>query len=229
MNTKQCSKCKEIKPATSEYFSRDKKHRDGLFSQCKVCAAEYGRAHRTANKEHYAEYQRTYYAATKEQRVATRRAYIAANRERIRERRRAYYAENMKKRFEYNATHKGRAAENSRAHYIANKARILEQRRAYAAANKEAIRAKHHRRRARKVHAEGTHTAADIKRQYKAQKGRCYYCHIKVGDKFHADHVIPLSRGGSDGPENIVVTCPACNVSKNNKLPHEWPQGGRLL
>jgi 5-methylcytosine-specific restriction endonuclease McrA len=42
--------------------------------------------------------------------------------------------------------------------------------------------------------------------------------------------VIPLDRGGSNGPENIVIACPECNHSKHNKLPHEWNgSGGRLL
>jgi 5-methylcytosine-specific restriction endonuclease McrA len=44
----------------------------------------------------------------------------------------------------------------------------------------------------------------------------------EVGDKYHVDHVVPLSRGGSDGPENIVISCPRCNCSKSSKLPEEW-------
>jgi 5-methylcytosine-specific restriction endonuclease McrA len=90
-------------------------------------------------------------------------------------------------------------------------------------------RAAERRYRARKLNAAGTHTAADIQAQYKRQKGCCYYCGVKVGDTYHADHVIPLSRGGSNGPENIVIACPKCNLSKNDKLLSEWPQGGRLL
>jgi 5-methylcytosine-specific restriction endonuclease McrA len=41
--------------------------------------------------------------------------------------------------------------------------------------------------------------------------------------------VVPLSRGGSNGPENIVIACPTCNLAKKDKMPHEWPEGGRLL
>lgn len=101
--------------------------------------------------------------------------------------------------------------------------------RAYRRAKPEIIKAISQRRRAREYNAPGTHTDADLKRQYKAQKGKCYYCGEKVGKTYHVDHVIPLSRGGSDGPENLVIACVRCNQAKNNKLPHEWPEGGRLL
>lgn len=87
-----------------------------------------------------------------------------------------------------------------------------------------------HRRRVRKAHAEGTHTRVDELEQLKRQKHKCYYCHKKIVDgNWHIDHVVPLSRGGSDWPDNIVIACPYCNDSKGTKLPHEWGKGGRLL
>jgi 5-methylcytosine-specific restriction endonuclease McrA len=30
-----------------------------------------------------------------------------------------------------------------------------------------------------------------------------------------------LSRGGGNGPENLVISCATCNVRKNDRLPHE--------
>lgn len=82
-------------------------------------------------------------------------------------------------------------------------------------------RVKQHKRRARKNSAQGTHTRKDIENIYKRQNGRCYWCGIPVENKYHIDHVIPLSRGGSDSPENLVVSCPTCNQKKYNKLPNE--------
>src|SRR3990167_10237380 len=32
------------------------------------------------------------------------------------------------------------------------------------------------------------------------------------------DHVIPKSCGGSDDPENLVLSCNSCNSRKNNKI-----------
>lgn len=85
------------------------------------------------------------------------------------------------------------------------------------------------RRRARKLEAGGSHTAEDIKAQLHRQKGKCYYCHKKVGTDYHVDHIVPLSRGGQNDRDNIVIACSTCNQRKYNKLPHEWPEGGRLL
>lgn len=88
--------------------------------------------------------------------------------------------------------------------------------------NKENEKALNARRRARKRDADGKYDAKDVARQYRAQKGKCYWCGIKVGGVYHVDHVIPLARGGTNGPENIVISCPHCNLSKHDKLPHEW-------
>jgi 5-methylcytosine-specific restriction endonuclease McrA len=84
-----------------------------------------------------------------------------------------------------------------------------------------------HNRRARKLQNGGTHTAADIRAQYDNQRGKCWWCGKKVGKTYHVDHRIPLARGGSNAPENIVIACPSCNHSKGSKMPWEW--SGQLL
>lgn len=85
-----------------------------------------------------------------------------------------------------------------------------------------ACRAAQHKRRLRKTGGNGSHTKADIEAQYARQRGRCYWCGTPTRKNYHIDHVIPLSRGGSNGPENIVVACPPCNYQKHDKLPHEF-------
>lgn len=50
---------------------------------------------------------------------------------------------------------------------------------------------------------------------------RCHYCGTDVGP-FEVDHVIPLSRGGTSDPGNLVVACRKCNQSKRDKTPAEW-------
>ena len=88
-------------------------------------------------------------------------------------------------------------------------------------------------RKARELNAPGELTEEDVQKQYQRQKGKCYYCGKKLGKRrrdYHADHIVPLTREGSTNhPDNIVIACPHCNDSKCNRLPHEWPQGGRLL
>lgn len=77
-------------------------------------------------------------------------------------------------------------------------------------------------RRAREKAAPGSHTTADVLRQYEAQQGRCYYCGIELGLTYHEDHILPLRRGGSNWPENIVCACPDCNLRKGSKTLEEW-------
>lgn len=50
-------------------------------------------------------------------------------------------------------------------------------------------------------------------------KGECAYC---GGPATEAEHVLPKSRGGSNAPENIVLSCHACNGSKGKRTPDEW-------
>jgi hypothetical protein len=51
----------------------------------------------------------------------------------------------------------------------------------------------------------------------------CVYC--GEGEDFAllcADHVVPLSRGGTNDEDNLVCACKPCNSSKNNRLLSEW-------
>ena len=50
------------------------------------------------------------------------------------------------------------------------------------------------------------------------QKWLCVYCRCNISNKYHVDHIIPLSKEGKHVPENIQLTCPSCNVKKSNKL-----------
>lgn len=78
-------------------------------------------------------------------------------------------------------------------------------------------------RRARLRKSDGKYTTQDVLKQYDKQQGLCYWCSNPMGDTYHADHIIPISRGGSNWPVNIVVACPHCNCSKKEKLPYiEW-------
>jgi hypothetical protein len=61
-----------------------------------------------------------------------------------------------------------------------------------------------------------------VKAQYGVQKGLCLYCGEALKGEYHVDHFIPLSRGGNNWPENIVLACSGCNIRKHNQLPWEF-------
>lgn len=92
-------------------------------------------------------------------------------------------------------------------------------------ANPQKHRAKSARRRAHTRNATGSHTAADIARLHAEQSGLCSYCSISLPLGYHVDHVVPLSRGGSNAPDNLRLTCPRCNLSKGAKLISEIQTG----
>jgi hypothetical protein len=47
--------------------------------------------------------------------------------------------------------------------------------------------------------------------------GKCFYCSAPA---VQADHVVPMSRGGTDALHNLVPACSSCNLKKrNNMLP----------
>ncbi len=52
---------------------------------------------------------------------------------------------------------------------------------------------------------------------------RCVYCGTALGlENATLDHVIPLSRGGSHLPGNLVAACQPCNQLKGALLPTEF-------
>ena len=54
---------------------------------------------------------------------------------------------------------------------------------------------------------------------YRRDGGRCFYCQTLLpASGWHADHVIPHSRGGRTVIFNGVASCPPCNRAKSNKV-----------
>lgn len=155
---------------------------------------------------------RAYYRTRPEQESAAQRRYYETHREEKRERGRKWREANREK-----------DAADARRRYEANPERYAEQGRKWRAVPGNAA-AKRSRQRAACAAAPGTHTAADVAAQYLRQHGRCYWCAVKVGKTYHVDHVTPLVKKGSNGPDNLVISCPACNLSKGAKLPHEFSE-----
>lgn len=212
---KRCYACKQEFPATTEYFDKGSQ-KYGLSGYCKPCDKtrqhKYAKQNRTkinerqnqnraANREYTRAQGRKYHALYKEKHNARWRAYQKRNRQQLIERRRLRYTTEPERR------------EKNRLYRLSH----LQQYNTHAR-NRYAL----------EKNAPGTHTPQDVQRIFEAQQGKCYYCK-KTLTKYHVDHVIPITRGGSNDPSNLVVTCPTCNLRKNNKLPHEWIEGGRLL
>jgi 5-methylcytosine-specific restriction endonuclease McrA len=58
---------------------------------------------------------------------------------------------------------------------------------------------------------------------HKWQDHCCFYCREPLRGADTIEHIVPLSRGGSNTPWNVVLVCSRCNTRKNNKIFHvEW-------
>ena len=100
-----------------------------------------------------------------------------------------------------------------------------EERKAYREAHREERNCYHRKRRARKRKALGEHDTHDIQTLYEIQGGKCLKCkaalHKKGKQKFHVDHIIPLSSEmltTYNGVDNLQLLCPTCNLGKHTKI-----------
>lgn len=51
----------------------------------------------------------------------------------------------------------------------------------------------------------------------------CAYCRCRLTeDNASLDHVVPVSRGGTHRPENLLPACVPCNQVKANRTLDEW-------
>jgi 5-methylcytosine-specific restriction endonuclease McrA len=122
---------------------------------------------------------------------------------------------------EQNLRYRLRHPGQDRAHYLANREKIL-------ATAKTSWRKRYEKNpqyflvRAQLQHAKrkarpGTLTAEQWEAIKAAFKFRCAYCK-KHPKRLSIDHVLPLAKGGTNNPQNIVPACLSCDRKKGAKL-----------
>jgi 5-methylcytosine-specific restriction endonuclease McrA len=195
----------EIRAKAKERYATD---RDVILQRNRESRARYPERNRQRAKE--------YYASHREEAAAYWKARYASVCERYRERSRQWRLDNPV-----------RAAERDRLYYAKNRVAIRSASKEKYRADPEHCRVSIRRYKARKLRAPGSHTKADIRAQMERQKGRCFWCKKALSGRYHVDHVIPLSKGGDNGPGNLVCACPHCNLTKHAKMPAEF--AGRFL
>ena len=205
MAAKQCTKCGETKPASTEFFYKEPKGVLGLHSWCKECVKA------LARKNHF---------KSRDRNLARARTRRAARLDEYRQASKDYYRANREKAL-------AEARKRSKAEGFRDRRREYEN--AWYHKNKDRALSYWHKRRAAKV-AGGSHSKDEILALHAKQRGRCAACEVSLGRKFHRDHIIPLKRGGSNAIKNIQLLCPTCNSRKGAKLPEDFMREiGRLL
>lgn len=170
-------------------------------------------------------------------------ATISKNREKYRERGRARYAKNPEKfinktkRYykekghlvrEKRIAHHREKSKDAAFRQVACK-RADQWRKDNPERYKRNSKVQKHRRRAREKSAEGFFCSADLSLIFESQNGKCVYCQIRLGLKYHVDHIVPISKGGSNWPKNLQLLCGPCNLSKADRDPIEYANSLGLL
>jgi 5-methylcytosine-specific restriction endonuclease McrA len=161
--------------------------------RCRRCHAERSKRQYEARKNEISK-----------KRSARQKSNPEINRERMRAWRQANKERHIEYRKKYHAENKDRA----------NKISML-----WARNNKEKVAVYRQNRRA---HTQGEKLSKSIvMRLIEEQKNKCAYCKTKL-NKFHVDHIIPLSKGGRNVDSNVQLLCPNCNFSKGAKDPIDF-------
>ena len=172
--------------------------------KCKVCVRSRAQKYRREHLEQYAEYDKA--RANLPHRVEARRKYQQEHQEEISEYKRRWAAYNEEK-----------VAASRLAYYERNRAELIARSKNWAESNPDKVKsAKANNRRKRRAarHASpGSFTAEEFRALCEQYGNRCLAC----GDTeavLEADHVVPLTRGGTDDIGNIQSLCGSCNRKK---------------
>ena len=134
----------------------------------------------------------------------------------------------------YYRNHKKRIQEMERNRYQKNREKILKQKKDWREKNKEKVKFwrkryllnhpeykqwKKRKRRAREKNAEGNFTYKDWLKKKEEFNFQCAFCkESEPKIKLTIDHIIPLSKNGTNYISNIQPLCFTCNIKKNNKI-----------
>lgn len=194
--------------------------RDGRKSACKECmnkqkkewalnnpirARDYAREYSQQHREEIKEYREL----TKDHRnkrrrengynKETRAKWTLENKDKIKERNKKWYADNIES-----------IRIKSKAYRQSDVGRVV-------------CTAKTQKRRAiLKSLDDGTVTKESLFLLKEKQDNKCYHCgcelDFKAKNKVHLDHLIPISKGGSNSISNVVWSCKSCNLRKGSTV-----------
>ncbi|HMV38581.1 MAG TPA: HNH endonuclease [Plasticicumulans sp.] len=211
---KRCSKCGKEHPRTSEYFKPAKAYRDGFHGWCRDCWRAYGRAYDKGEKRKEQRNQK------RQERYHSDPEYRQKQQQRTKDR---YEADPDYREKMIALQHERYAVPEIRDHILQRASertadgryRERDRQRSRDPKRQQDRKTYHHKRRAWKLGSETSFTRAEWDALCERYDHRCLCC----GEQkpLTPDHVIPLSRGGSNGIENIQPLCRSCNSRKGTK------------
>jgi 5-methylcytosine-specific restriction endonuclease McrA len=185
-------------------FYKNTEIADGHFNKCKFCVRARAQKYRREHLEQYAQYEEA--RANLPHRVEARRKYQEDHKEQISQYKKIWTANN-----------KERVDASKRSYYERERGEVLARSKKWAEDNPEKVRqAKTNnlrKRRAARHASRGNFTVEEFKDLCESCGNKCLAC----GDAeavLEADHVVPLTKGGSDEISNIQSLCGSCNRKK---------------
>lgn len=171
-------------------------------------------------------YARQYYRRNRARRLKQMRAWSTRNKGRLSAYSKKYRSQNSAsietRNRTWRAKNKKHVQRYSQEYHEKNRViRCLNARRyrkLNAAIWREIQRVSEQRRRSCK----GTFNRTHIDALFAAQNGVCTYCSSMLITGFHIDHKKPLSRGGTNWPRNLQLTCATCNLRKHTMTHQEF-------
>jgi 5-methylcytosine-specific restriction endonuclease McrA len=101
--------------------------------------------------------------------------------------------------------------------------------RRHYALDPEKVNARAKRYQAQKAAAGGYHNDSDIAEIRRRLGDRCAYCGVALKGAGEVDHIVPISRGGDNSPNNLTLACLPCNRDKHAKTAQEFLNWRRRL
>lgn len=141
----------------------------------------------------------------------------------------AFFSRNESYKSDWRADNGDLCRKYARRWYVKDPAKRIAKTQDWQNANREKVRTNVRNRTALRKSAEGSHTAEEILAILERQNWICVYCPASIRERRHMDHIVPLSKGGSNNADNIQGSCPTCNMRKSDKLPEEWERELGLL
>lgn len=224
---KKCIRCQKILSNNNFFRLTD--------SWCKLCTREYHRKWTKENREKYNTWQREWRKNNPEKykklKAKGDKKYVNSLKGRIARRRIGlrWKWKHIDKVRKYQEINRDKINAQKREYYFKNRDRLKNDVKIWKQNNKDKIRIYAKRRRALKRGATGFHTAEEWEQKKAAYGYCCAYCGIQEKDlkkiykdkKWHKlteDHIIPISKRGTDCIANIAPACIKCNIIKNDKL-----------
>lgn len=187
------------------------------------------KAWRERNKDWFLEWRREKHKKNPESARNSVKRYALKNKEKVKERFKSW-KENNKSRFnELKRLSYGRNRGTYARYKLARREHIRVIRREWVDRNRLHVRIKNIERRSLKV-SSGKHTLNEFLELCDNHLWKCAYCRIDLDTKtVTEDHVIPLSKGGSNLISNIVPSCLSCNCKKGTKTVEEFTSSQKIM